>query len=321
MSEHASDHEEKCQTPADDSDSTDTTDTVWSSGNKELAHIMKYSLSPKRQKLVAKKSDAMLTARTYPLMSVVDMHCSHPTQAEWHQTKLYLLAVPVKLRWLNCYNHDLKMDESMLSMTLLLTDETGLIKLELYHEVALTVHTELKVPLQNKSLSICLEITNFRICIVHNVMTLTPMKKMVSTPRTIVKFRCGYWQCVEGGAQMSRFPECLYVRYFPELRSKIPVRISIAGHIRDVDEATLTDAGDSKQCFILQPLSGSYVTCVALGRHVESPTISCGTDVILYFAWARPPQHSYLPATIWVYDDAHIVISQQHDSVLRSSPS
>ena len=197
-------------------------------------------------------------------------------------------------------------------MTLLLTDETGLIKLELYHEAALTVHTELKDLLQNKSLSICLEITNFRICIVHNVMTLTPMKKMVSTPRTIVKFRCGYWQGVQRGDQIERYPECLYTQFFGELRIQTPVRISVAGHIRDVDEETLTDAGDSKQCFILQPLCGPYVACVALGRHVESPAISCGTDVIIYFAWARPN----LPATIWVYDDAHVVI---HSNMILSS--
>ena len=228
----------------------------------------------------------MLTARTYSLMSVVDMHCTHPTQAEWHQTKLYLVAVPMKLRWFKLHNHAEKIDETVPSMRLLLTDGTGPIELQLYREVALNVHTRLDELLQNKGTSISLEITNFRISIVHNVMTRTPMKKMVSTPRTIVKYRSDNWQCVEGGAQMSRPAECLYVRYFPELRCKIPVRISIAGHIRDVDEATLTDAGDSKQCFILQPLSGSYVTCVALGRHVESPTISCGTDVILYFAWA-----------------------------------
>ena len=127
---------------------------------------------------------------------------------------------------------------------------------------------------------------------------------------------------IQRGAQpMLRYPECNYTVFCSRIRNKVPVRISIAGRIQDVDEATLTDAGFSKQCFMLQPEFGSNVTCIALGRHVGVPAISCGRDIILYFAWARPAQRSYLAETIWVYDDAHVVISQQHEIALRSSLS
>jgi hypothetical protein len=70
----------------------------------------------------------------------------------------------------------------------------------------------------------------------------------------------------------------------------------------------VSQAGNPMQNFKLHDNTGSYVQCVACGRHVDNSGFAELNEVVLYFATALLGL-SHSPGQLWMYDQSHIVCS------------
>ena len=198
------------------------------------------------------------------------------------------------------------------TMKMLLTDGSGPIEMEVWRDIALVLRKTLDEVLQQKPDNIYMDITYFKINAVDTCKLLSPMRKIVTTPRTIIKHQRDNMSFAECRTSILPPEQALYVRDFSVLKQRLPFRVSLAGIINEVEEATLTQAGNLKKCFILQDQAGRYVTCAALGRHAQSPAISTSTEVIVYFGKAQEGFKPNLPGIVWIYDEAHVVVLREN---------
>ncbi len=227
------------------------------------------------------KDEALGSTKPCKLLTVTDIHCAATTQSDCHQTKVFVLDDPMELKWVKVFNHAEKSEEQVPTMKMLLTDGSGPIEMEVWRDVALVLRKMLDELLRQYPDNIYIDITYFRINAVDTCKLLSPMRKIVTTPRTIIKHQRNNMAFAASSTSILPPEQALYVRDFSILKQKAPFRVSIAGVVTEVDEATLTHAGNLKKCFILQDQAGRYVTCAALGRHAQSPAISTSTEVIV----------------------------------------
>ena len=93
--------------------------------------------------------------------------------------------------------------------------------------------------------------------------------------------------------------------------------ISVTGIVAAVRPVTQSNNGVDMQDFRLVDSSGRYVMCKAFGRHAGNALIASGNQIILYFANARVGL-SNQPGSLWLYDEAHIVVIAHAQTVPAS---
>ena len=85
-----------------------------------------------------------------------------------------------------------------------------------------------------------------------------------------------------------------------------PFRATIAGTIHDLQEAEPTTTGELRRNFKLADEHGTWVPCVAHGRHAESEFHEHLRRIVAYFVTGRPALNQS-PQTVWLFKDAFIV--------------
>jgi hypothetical protein len=85
-----------------------------------------------------------------------------------------------------------------------------------------------------------------------------------------------------------------------------PFRATIAGTIHDLEEAEPTSTGELRRNFKLADDHGTWVHCVAHGRHAESEFLENMRRIVVYFVTGRPVLNQS-PQTVWLFKDAFLV--------------
>ena len=85
-----------------------------------------------------------------------------------------------------------------------------------------------------------------------------------------------------------------------------PFRATIAGTIHDLQEAEPTTTGELRRNFKLADEQGTWVHCVAHGRHAESEFLENMRRIVVYFVTGRPALKES-PQTVWLFKDAFLV--------------
>jgi hypothetical protein len=85
-----------------------------------------------------------------------------------------------------------------------------------------------------------------------------------------------------------------------------PFRVTIAGTIHDLQAAEPTGTGELRRNFKLADDHGTWVPCVAHGRHAESEFLGNMQRIVVYFVTGRPVLNQS-PQALWLFKDAFIV--------------
>ena len=95
-----------------------------------------------------------------------------------------------------------------------------------------------------------------------------------------------------------------YTSSFKDVQA--PFRVTIVGTIHDLQEAEPTNSGELRRNFKLADEHGTWMHCVAHGRHAESEFLENMRRIVAYFVTGRPALNQS-PQTVWLFKDAFIV--------------
>ena len=94
-----------------------------------------------------------------------------------------------------------------------------------------------------------------------------------------------------------------YTSSFKDVQA--PFRVTIVGTIHDLQEAEPTNSGELRRNFKLADEHGTWMHCVAHGRHAESEFLENMRRIVAYFVTGRPALKESLQ-TVWLFKDAFI---------------
>ena len=100
------------------------------------------------------------------------------------------------------------------------------------------------------------------------------------------------------------------VVHFLSIKSKLiaPFRITLKGTVSSAQEvAEATVSGTAKKSFHVVDDTGTWIPCIALGRHANSRVIQNNAEIVIYCAAGRQ-SFSTSPAALYLFKDASIVV-------------
>jgi len=285
--------------------------------NHEKSDISMLETPRKKQKTtdtVSGRQEDDATMERMPLQ-IADIHLRKEEFPRGVKTlQACVLYGPNHLRHVNSRGKSNAASESTAVYTVLLGDRTAPCTFDAWRSLANSLCTTLNAKMQNTDDSdrVYIEIENFDISN-ENRNHHSPMKKIVSNTRTTFR--------ILPDANSSNMQKNVEVNLdilqtdFTLLKSPSPFLISLMGVVGYVGTSWNSNSGNPMQKIRLQDGSGKAVTVLAFDRQVDHNAVIVGNRIMLYFLSATPSNIAGKPASLWAFNESHIVLVQRDCAV------
>jgi len=200
-------------------------------------------------------------------------------------------------------------------LTLVVSDRTGCIYVELWREAASNI-CELAQEWNEEDSNVLLRISNYTVVEDKRTM-ISKSCKLIGDDRTQVA-RISFSTRPSLVDPTTHLAGSIFIRNISLLAAKPPFFVHLAGIVSMVQDLKVSRQGNEMRDFRLSDISGNYVECRALGRHVHNPHIADKNEVVIYGSSVTVPQGNNKSGYLWLFNEAHVVILKRKCVVPKS---
>ena len=271
------------------------------------------SLKTANRVINAAMANALLLPVPSVMKNVAQLHTEDIGSATKVSLQAFVLFFPKECRWVRVKSGETKHDQTVSVMTILLSDRTGPITMEVWGVQADSALQDLKIWSNDTNARCLIEVSH---CYVRaGVRTCVPQtRKLSSSPQTQFS-RVSTDSVPSILNEFTTIYQPLYLQDFQYLRQSRPFQVNLAGIVSGLQNIMALHNGNHMLCFQLHDSTGKRVLCISESRHVHNACVEEKSEIVIFFATVLPGLGKNNEVQLWLHDCSLIVQLQRNRAI------